>query len=379
MLCPTHVTVIIRKAKNVLTKGNNDTNNAFVVIELGKESYRTSIKNKVGSQIIVWNEECEFKIPNSGNSASIVISVLHRNVYGLDRFLGNVHVPLSSFDKNDNSTQWYKLLGKPGKEKGKNKNRGEIEVTVQFSAKPSQSLMNLADKKKSKSFASLLNIKKGGKVLSFKDLRRKALRKKDDKKDIIEQKEKELSDNSDPGVVTDEEEEDMNPSGSKRSLQGGNEAPAKPPRTFASQTNLQSSGKPVLQRKLSNSCLDLRELAKASQTDRKCISSLTLPNVSESHSNIFSKFSKKFRNFQSSDKKDSSNILLVVDSSEKHQKQSKSVLAQFSNKSREELITMIIELQRKVNRFHVHVLDLEEYLDRLLVKVMETTPFLLEK
>ncbi|KAL0280276.1 UNVERIFIED_CONTAM: hypothetical protein PYX00_001617 [Menopon gallinae] len=376
MLCPTHVTVIIRKAKNVLTKGKNGTNNAFVVIELGKESYRTSIKEKVGSQIVVWNEECEFKIPNSGNSARITITALHRNIYGLDQFLGTVNVPLSSFDKNDNSTEWYKLLGKPGKEKGKNKSRGEIEVTVQFSAKPSQSLMNLTDKKKSRSFASLLNIKKGDKVLSFKDLRRKALRKKD----VVEQKEtRELSDNSDPGVVTDEEDEDMNRSGSKQSLQSGNEAPAKPPRTFASQTNLQSSGKPVLERKLSNSCLDLRELAKASQTDRKCLSSLALPNVSESHSNIFSKFSKKFRNFQSSDKKDSGNVLIVLDPSEKPQKQSKSVLAQFSNKSREELITMIIELQRKVNRFHVHVLDLEEYLDRLLVKVMETTPFLLEK
>ena len=37
-------------------------------------------------------------IPDRGNTAEIVLTVLHRNFLGVDEFLGLVKIPLSDFD-----------------------------------------------------------------------------------------------------------------------------------------------------------------------------------------------------------------------------------------------------------------------------------------
>jgi hypothetical protein len=38
------------------------------------------------------------QIPKQGNIAEIVLTVLHRNFIGVDKFLGVVNIPLADFD-----------------------------------------------------------------------------------------------------------------------------------------------------------------------------------------------------------------------------------------------------------------------------------------
>ena len=40
-------------------------------------------------------------IPSKGNTAEIVLTVLHRNFLGVDEFLGRVALPLSNYDHNE--------------------------------------------------------------------------------------------------------------------------------------------------------------------------------------------------------------------------------------------------------------------------------------
>ena len=58
MWSPTHVQVLVKKAKGLITKGKNGTNDAFVTIALGKEKYQTSVKEKTSGPTD-WSEQCE--------------------------------------------------------------------------------------------------------------------------------------------------------------------------------------------------------------------------------------------------------------------------------------------------------------------------------
>ena len=40
-------------------------------------------------------------IPDKGNKAEIILTVLHRNFLGVDEFLGRVSLPLSGFDHQE--------------------------------------------------------------------------------------------------------------------------------------------------------------------------------------------------------------------------------------------------------------------------------------
>jgi len=57
----------------------------------------------------------------------------------------------------------------------------------------------------------------------------------------------------------------------------------------------------------------------------------------------------------------------------------KEIMEKFGNKSREDLIEMVVMLQGQVDDQGRKVGDMEEYMDMLLVKIMENTPVLLEK
>ena len=90
-------------------------------------------------------------IPAKGNTAEIVLTVLHRNFLGVDEFLGRVPLPLSNFDHHDkpksrceqceykvvgvrsslfNVSRWYPLQCKPNQ--SKTDYRGELEVRIEF-------------------------------------------------------------------------------------------------------------------------------------------------------------------------------------------------------------------------------------------------------
>ncbi|XP_052855690.1 rab11 family-interacting protein 1 isoform X6 [Drosophila gunungcola] len=155
----------LQRARGLLTKGKNGTNNCFVTIALGKEKYQTSVKDKAETSVN-WNEECELKIPDQGNRAELTLTCLHRNNLGIDEFLGQASLPLNEMDVYDRPrAKWFKLESKPGKEK-KNKERGELEVRIAFVVK-SGSLTDLSKKDKHKSSIGQLASSVGGSLLSI--------------------------------------------------------------------------------------------------------------------------------------------------------------------------------------------------------------------
>ncbi|KAJ6639834.1 Rab11 family-interacting protein 5, partial [Pseudolycoriella hygida] len=158
------------RAKGLLTKGKNGTNNCFATIEVGKEKYATSIKESA-PPVIEWHEECELTIPDKGNRAELIVKCLHRNNFSVDEFLGQVTLPLSEMDVYEKPrSKWYKLQSKPGKDK-KDKDRGELEIRIAFTVKAG-SLMDLSKKeKKGATLGSSLGL--GGSLLSINTLEKK--------------------------------------------------------------------------------------------------------------------------------------------------------------------------------------------------------------
>ncbi|KAL1110573.1 hypothetical protein AAG570_008101 [Ranatra chinensis] len=171
MWSPTHVQVTVQKAKGLISKGKNGTNDAFVTISLGKEKFQTSVKEKAKDNI-EWHERCELLIPKHGNRAEIVLTVLHHNFLGADEFLGCVRLPLSEMDVYKRpQNRWFKLKSKDGKE---NKERGELEVKVAFTVKAG-SLSDLTIGKKEKHKSSLGQISQaaqsiGGSLISISSI-----------------------------------------------------------------------------------------------------------------------------------------------------------------------------------------------------------------
>ncbi|XP_059765288.1 rab11 family-interacting protein 1 isoform X1 [Balaenoptera ricei] len=134
---PTHVQVTVLQARGLRAKGPGGTSDAYAVIQVGKEKYATSVSERsLGAP--VWREEATFELPPllsaeaaSAAAATLQLTVLHRALLGLDKFLGRAEVDLRELhrDQGHRKTQWYTLKSKPGK---KNKERGEIEVDIQF-------------------------------------------------------------------------------------------------------------------------------------------------------------------------------------------------------------------------------------------------------
>nr|XP_032806424.1 LOW QUALITY PROTEIN: uncharacterized protein LOC116940564 [Petromyzon marinus] len=142
--CPTHVQITVLQARGLRSKGKNGTNDAFAVMELGRERYATSVLEK--SCHPQWNEECSFELPpdalvgdgaaggghrQESQSCVVVVSVMHRSLLGPDKFLGQVSVSISELyvDKSRRKPEWYKLHSKAGK---KEKDRGEVQLSTQF-------------------------------------------------------------------------------------------------------------------------------------------------------------------------------------------------------------------------------------------------------
>jgi len=137
MWSPTHVQVLVKRAKGLNVKGKNGTNDAFVTISLGKEKFQTSVREKSGPQA-EWSEQCELSIPSQGNTAEVALTVFHRNFLGVDEFLGQLSLPLREFDVYERPrSKWHPLKCKPGK--NKTEYRGELEVKLGFTVKATSS------------------------------------------------------------------------------------------------------------------------------------------------------------------------------------------------------------------------------------------------
>ncbi|XP_061412470.1 rab11 family-interacting protein 1-like isoform X2 [Lethenteron reissneri] len=129
---PTHVQVTVIQSRGLRIKGKQGLNDAYTLIQLGKEKYSTSVAEK--TLCPRWQEDCTFEVPADASSAkksTLVLTVMHRALVGGDKFLGQVTLPLRDIyqDSTRKKTQWYKLESKPGK---KEKERGELEVNIQY-------------------------------------------------------------------------------------------------------------------------------------------------------------------------------------------------------------------------------------------------------
>ena len=54
---------------------------------LGKEKFQTSVVEQAGAEV-EWREQADLAIPGQGNTAEVVLTALHRNLLGVDQFLG---------------------------------------------------------------------------------------------------------------------------------------------------------------------------------------------------------------------------------------------------------------------------------------------------
>lgn len=109
MWSPTHVQVTVLQARGLRAKGPGGTSDAYAVIQVGKEKYATSVSERsLGAP--VWREEATFELPpllSSGTApaaaaaaATLQLTVLHRALLGLDKFLGRAEVDLRELHRD---------------------------------------------------------------------------------------------------------------------------------------------------------------------------------------------------------------------------------------------------------------------------------------
>lgn len=162
---PTHVQATVLQATGLQPKGKNGTNDAYTIIQLGKEKYSTSVAEKTLNP--VWREEASFELPGlllEGNPEvyELCLIVMHRSLVGMDKFLGQTSINLNEiFDnKERKKTDWYSMESKPGK---KRKERGRIQVSIQFMRNNmTASMFDLSMKEKPRSPFSKLKEKMKG-------------------------------------------------------------------------------------------------------------------------------------------------------------------------------------------------------------------------
>ncbi|XP_074197413.1 rab11 family-interacting protein 5 isoform X2 [Camelus bactrianus] len=183
---PTHVQVTVLRARGLRGKssGAGSTSDAYTVIQVGREKYSTSVVEKTQG-CPEWREECSFELPpgaldgllraqeadagpapwaaGCAAACQLVLTTMHRSLIGVDKFLGQATVALDEVFSAGRAqhTQWYKLHSKSGK---KEKERGEIQVTIQFTHNNlSASMFDLSVKDKPRSPFSKIKDKMKGK------------------------------------------------------------------------------------------------------------------------------------------------------------------------------------------------------------------------
>ncbi|XP_021250763.1 rab11 family-interacting protein 5 isoform X2 [Numida meleagris] len=166
---PTHVQVTVVRARGLRCKGGGGgkagSSDAYTIIQLGREKYCTSVAEKSGG-CPEWREECSFELPTPepDAEAALLLTVMHRALVGMDRFLGMARVPLRAAGLQGRAAEerWHKLHSKPGK---KEKERGEIQVSIQFTRNNlTASMFDLSMKDKPRSpFGKLKDKMKGKK------------------------------------------------------------------------------------------------------------------------------------------------------------------------------------------------------------------------
>ncbi|KAM9215775.1 rab11 family-interacting protein 1 [Leptosomus discolor] len=168
---PTHVQVTVLRARGLRAKAaaGGGGSDAYTVMALGRDKFSTSVAERCQGEPL-WREEATFELPPPPRPAALRLTVLHRALVGLDKFLGRAEVDLAALRAagGRRHTRWYKLRSKPGK---KEKERGEIEVDIQFMrSNMTASMFDLSMKDKSRSpFGKLKDKLKGKRSSGLSD------------------------------------------------------------------------------------------------------------------------------------------------------------------------------------------------------------------
>ncbi|KAM6470811.1 uncharacterized protein PHA67_021000 isoform 1-T1 [Liasis olivaceus] len=108
------------------------TSNPYVVIQLQKQKFRTSVASHNLSP--EWHEECTLQLPSvldDSEEHGLILTVMHQSVHHFNQFLGRVNLPLAQLfqDKTKRRNEWFVLQSRPGK---KEKIRGQLQLDIQF-------------------------------------------------------------------------------------------------------------------------------------------------------------------------------------------------------------------------------------------------------
>jgi len=407
MWSPTHVQVTVQRARELVAKGGHG---AFVTIALGKDKYQTSVKERGAPDAaeIEWHEKCELKIPSHGNTACIVLTVLAPNVLGIDTFLGCVSIPLAELDVYDRpKNKWYELQDRQGRPK--HKERGQLEVKIGFSVRPGS--LNDVSKKDGRrgSLGQLSQVahNMGGSLASIGSVDKKSFKKlaksitkkiKKDKKVLEEEPSpdvpkdtlgvsRQVTGDADPGVISDEDEfafDDLSHTGSGCSLE------VTQPSVTGSVETVASSELPASPLAASTTHIPSVVLSSpASRRENSANKFNTLPSSKpRSITPIQEKFAHKWEQKLQEAKRAKAGLgksseRIVVGGEAKSSspvlgRLSPEVVRQYENKSREDLIEMVEQMRNNLNKAHKERKDLEDYIDNLLLRVMEHSPNILQ-
>uniref|UniRef100_UPI0009B4B3DC golgin subfamily A member 6-like protein 22 n=1 Tax=Monopterus albus TaxID=43700 RepID=UPI0009B4B3DC len=220
--CPTSVQVTVLQARGLRIKGKSGTNDAYAVMQVGKEKYQTTVVEKCVAP--VWKEEAAFELPSplqqgggAGRERSTLhVQVMHRALMGPDKLLGQAVINLLqlSEDKTREKTEWFKLLGKTGKT---DKARGEVLLDIKFM--------------RSNMTASMFDLSSAGKSRSRLDKFKDKVRGKKKESDTVSSVVPSFTQ-----VLTDSEEE---ANGNEEAAAGKEKKKKKIKSLFSSKSNLQ--------------------------------------------------------------------------------------------------------------------------------------------
>ncbi|XP_015738602.1 rab11 family-interacting protein 1 isoform X2 [Coturnix japonica] len=168
---PTHVQVTVLRARGLRSKAaeGQGGSDAYAVMAVGRDKFSTSVAERCQGEPL-WREEATFELPPPPRPVVLRLTVMHRALVGLDKFLGRAEVDLAALreDGGRRHSRWYKLRSKPGK---KEKERGEIEVDIQFMrSNMTASMFDLSMKDKTRSpFGKLKDKLKGKRSSGLSD------------------------------------------------------------------------------------------------------------------------------------------------------------------------------------------------------------------
>ncbi|KAF7249514.1 hypothetical protein EYD10_04254 [Varanus komodoensis] len=129
---PTHLQLTVLRACSLRAKGATGGSNPYVVIQLQKQKFRTSVVPHSLSP--EWHEECMLQLPtvlDDSEEHGLILTVMHQSLHHFNQFLGRVCLPLAQIfqDKTKRKNEWFVLQSRPGK---KEKTRGQLQLSIQF-------------------------------------------------------------------------------------------------------------------------------------------------------------------------------------------------------------------------------------------------------